>query len=50
MVNAHFLKTLMIFTAMIAIGLVGVLLISFWQDSENSEQNTAGAVQVGESR
>jgi len=37
MLNKHFFKTLLMFTAMIAIGLIGVFLFSYFDKSDNQQ-------------
>lgn len=39
MINKHFFKTLILFTAMIAIGLAGIFVVSFLSASE--EESTS---------
>jgi len=35
MFNRHFLKTLIIFTSMIALGLLGVFLVNYFSDTDS---------------
>ncbi len=41
MINKHFFKTLMIFTLMIVLGLVGVLAVSYFSEGQDMFGSTA---------
>lgn len=45
MVNKHFLKTVLIFTGMIAIGLISIFFISYFNEGDDVE-NIANTVPV----